>query len=331
MTLALLLQMTMAQAGTIYTIEAGTDTLYAYDTLNDSFTSIGNLGFDFDWGSMVWDPVGQAMYLVHARGSLGLYRINLRTGAATFIGNHNLSDMFGAAFDPNTGYIYGGSFGTWFAIDPATARTRVAGAVSVTFSGLDYLPPANLYVGNSIGAAEFHSVDILTGTTRLLGNANLFINDVGMAWDDDTGLLHGFDYSANHFAFDPANNFSAMPTRSIGFGSWDGAETATGVAANTLQVTQGRCPGNMTFQASDQTPLGNVAFGRGGAGQTIIPRGNCRGTALPVGNLQLVSIQQADPRGVATLTGNVPGGACGTGRLVAMDMTTCAVSNIVTP
>jgi hypothetical protein len=88
----------------------------------------------------------------------------------------------------------------------------------------------------------------------------------------------------------------------------------------------GECPGEMTASVIGATPDGRVAFlyGQRG-GETTIPDGPCRGVRLPVGNAHLVRIVTADSEGNAEISGNVPGG-CGTVAVVAVDLTTCEVT-----
>ncbi len=97
----------------------------------------------------------------------------------------------------------------------------------------------------------------------------------------------------------------------------------------SLSLT-GVCPGGMTAAISGATPRGTVAliFGQR-AGQTTIPTGPCAGTILPLtGSVQLIATTRADGQGRAAVTGPVPPAAC-SARLVALDVATCATSNVV--
>jgi len=95
-----------------------------------------------------------------------------------------------------------------------------------------------------------------------------------------------------------------------------------------LSIGNGSCPGPMTFDLTGATPGGRVAFIHGRCnGQTTIPGNICPGTVLPVGGATLISIVTADGSGNASVGGNVPPAACRRICLVALDITTCGVSN----
>jgi len=125
-----------------------------------------------------------------------------------------------------------------------------------------------------------------------------------------------------------------------------GAWTATQGQSGAWRVTaeaggggldlafSGNCPGTGTFDVTGATPNGNVALVYGfGDGPTTIPSTfPCAGTVLNVGNPNLDNrVVSADANGNATLSTFVPGAACGAVNVQALDVTTCAVSNVVTP
>jgi len=96
----------------------------------------------------------------------------------------------------------------------------------------------------------------------------------------------------------------------------------------------GNCPGTGTFDVTGATPNGNVALVYGfGAGPTTIPNTfPCAGTVLNVGNPNLDNrVISADANGNATLSTFIPTVACGAVNVQALDVTSCAVSNVVTP
>ncbi|MCC6909783.1 MAG: hypothetical protein IT430_17750 [Phycisphaerales bacterium] len=90
----------------------------------------------------------------------------------------------------------------------------------------------------------------------------------------------------------------------------------------------GACPGPMKARITGATPHGRVAVVFGTRDRhTRIPGGPCPGVILPLaGTIRLVGTPTADSEGVVDLTGIVPVEACG-GRLAAVDVTTCEVSN----
>lgn len=93
-------------------------------------------------------------------------------------------------------------------------------------------------------------------------------------------------------------------------------------------------PGMMTARVGGASPNGRLALIRSApnacGGQTTIPPSSpCSGTVLPVGGAVLVRLLNADGNGEAALTANIPTAPCGRICLVALDVTTCDVSNDV--
>jgi len=120
----------------------------------------------------------------------------------------------------------------------------------------------------------------------------------------------------------------------IGQGTIDFSLGLCGEAGPGITLSlEGDCPGAMTARLSGATPGGRVALirsapGRCGGQTTIPPPNPCSGTILPLGGAALVRIVTADGEGNAALTGNVPNSACGRVCLIAVDLTSCEVSNV---
>ena len=90
----------------------------------------------------------------------------------------------------------------------------------------------------------------------------------------------------------------------------------------------GSCP-SFQFTIENATRLSQVALLRaGGLGAFVIPTGKpCAGTLLSLsGSVALAKMLTTDATGKATLSVNVPPGACGTVFLQALDLSTCRVS-----
>lgn len=105
-----------------------------------------------------------------------------------------------------------------------------------------------------------------------------------------------------------------------------------GRAETDLRLS-GECPGAMEATVTYATPHGRVAFIRSGfngclGGSTLPPGGPCAGTVLPIGGAALLRVVAADAEGIARLSGLVPGIACGHICLIALDLTTCRMSNV---
>lgn len=96
----------------------------------------------------------------------------------------------------------------------------------------------------------------------------------------------------------------------------------------------GVCPGAMTLSISGGTPGGTVAvLGAATGGSTTIPNGfPCAGTVLDLGaRLTLISTTSLDGTGSGSVAGNVPAVACGLIQVQALDVATCATSNVTSP
>ncbi|MFG0329048.1 MAG: hypothetical protein ACF8PN_04030 [Phycisphaerales bacterium] len=102
-------------------------------------------------------------------------------------------------------------------------------------------------------------------------------------------------------------------------------------SGQTLTVT-GPCPGVRTFSVTGLTPVVRVYFFRAfGTGSVVIPPGNlCAGTTLGLNNTVIVvGFIPSDAFGNATTTAFVPGWACGTVYVQAIDGANCNTSNVV--
>ena len=110
-----------------------------------------------------------------------------------------------------------------------------------------------------------------------------------------------------------------------------GGEFAFGGSTPPNLTASGDCPGQMTFTAGGMTAGGNVAFAYAfGEGNFVIPGGTCAGTTLGLNaTVQLGAIERADRSGFAVLTTNVPRAACGRVFVQAIDINTCATTNVV--
>ena len=94
----------------------------------------------------------------------------------------------------------------------------------------------------------------------------------------------------------------------------------------------GTCPGPMRFKVEDVTANERVAYLYAhGTGAQRIPNGNpCAGTQLGLNaTVQLAGVERADANGVATLDVNVPNAACGRIYVQAIDLGSCATTNVV--
>lgn len=94
----------------------------------------------------------------------------------------------------------------------------------------------------------------------------------------------------------------------------------------------GTCPGRMGFEVTSATPNKQIAYLYAfGQGTIKIHNGYpCPGTTLGLNaTAKLATIQRADANGTATFITKVPAKACGRVFMQALDISTCATTNVV--
>ncbi|HEX9792814.1 MAG TPA: hypothetical protein VGC54_02415 [Planctomycetota bacterium] len=100
----------------------------------------------------------------------------------------------------------------------------------------------------------------------------------------------------------------------------------------SLTIT-GPCPGSVTVDVSGATPSGSVAFATAlGTGSFVIPGGfPCAGTVLGLSSAGIThrTTRTADAAGNISFPATAPAGACGRLFVQAIDLTTCATTNVV--
>lgn len=333
MTLLLSL-LSAAHAGAILTVRPGDDMLLAFDPPSGSFTEIGTLGVDFDFGGLAWDPNQRVLYLAPGRAAPGLFTVDIQTGAATPVGRHGLTDVFSLAFDPASNTLFAGQASQATGLSVLSTTTGAATPVfdpGFGMSGAAWFPSAQGILTNSIATSEFYLVDPFTRTSTLLGSGGVWLNDAGLAIDPRTDLVWTFDWSGQVYSFDPAARFRAERWYGTG-NALDGAEYVPDVQLDLpeLRLTQGSCPGPVTLEVTNATPNAQLAVVRGTQlGGFTVPVGGCRGTLLPLQNTRLLSQTAADARGRASLPVTLPPQACGLGKLQVVDLSSCALSNLL--
>jgi hypothetical protein len=325
-----------AWAGTIYVVRPGDDMLLAFDTRTRTLNVVGPLGIDFDFGGMAWDARDGVMFMVGGRATPALYTVDINTGRATLVGRHNQTDIFSLAWDPNTDTLYGGQAsqanGLW-RLDQNTGAATFIGNPGIGMSGADWDHLDRGIIANAIATSDFYLIDPANAQATRLGSGGMFLNDGGLAYDPDTAMYYFFDWSGTINSFDPANGYMATPLVG-GLASMDGASSADGFFAPPLRflAVSGVCPGPQEFQVTDLTPGGDVVIMRGERlGDGSVPKGPCRGTALPVTRPRVIDRYVADDQGVIHFTGSSSSQHCGAVKMIALDLTSCDTSNLQTP
>jgi hypothetical protein len=202
----------LACATWMYTINEYSNTVERVDVDTLNFEVIGPLGVAFDFGDLAYDQDSGTLYMVDGRGAEGLYTVDLATGAATLVGIHGVTDLFGLTVDTSTGRLYGASFGgggyggagAFFELDTNSGAATYIGNPGVGLDSLTYDADRDLIIGMEAGPGRFYSINPATGAGTLLGGS-LFVNNGGMAWDpldDDYWLI---DWSGRLYRYEPTN------------------------------------------------------------------------------------------------------------------------------
>lgn len=178
----------------------------------------------------------------------------------------------------------------------------------------------------ALAPGGYHVGIRLVGTGS--GEAFITVSNGGSAQGEPIGNGNSF-FQSYFFGFPVPTDWQNLK----GAGLWDVSIGLCGDAGVALAL-DGECPGVMTARVSGATPGGRVALihsapGRCGGQTTIPPPNPCSGAVLPLGGASLVGIITADGQGNAAVTGNVPGAVCGRVCLLALDLPTCEVSNVV--
>jgi len=260
--------------------------------------------------------------------------VDVNTGAATFVGSHNLPDVFSISVDPSNGFLYALQANSYFGLhrlNKATGAASLIGDPGVAFGGADFANGAIL--ANESFSGNFYAVDPTTAMSRLVGTMPFSPNDSGMAYDPDTDLIYIVDHGGALLEVDPARNF-AVTTLVTGLGTVNGAAIVPDGAPNTGRMElsiQGQCPGQETLTVRNATPNGRVAIATSStAGGFMIPGGGCSGVYLPLNTPRLATTLTANANGEVTVTPNFAGPQCNL-NIVAVDLASCQVTNIANP
>jgi hypothetical protein len=225
-----------AYAGTMYTVNNSTGALMKIDTGTLALTTVGPLGVAFAYGSLAWDSANSTLYMVDGRGAKSLYTVNTTTGAATLVGAHGLTDMFGIAFDTANGIMYGAQEILSSPLQSINLSTGVATAIgtgvgNARLGPLAYNNVTNQLIGlqDCLSCAVLYSINIATGVQTVLRNTGLDTNNSGMTYDPALNRLWDVDVNGRLTYFDPAAGYVQVPVTTF-------ATSLTGLAYVTGAV-----------------------------------------------------------------------------------------------
>jgi hypothetical protein len=252
-----------ASAEVLYTVDESLDTLCTVDTATGIVTPIGSLGVAFQFGDLAYDSSSGVMYMIDGWGNgsstpSSLYRVDLTTGAATFVGSTGATSLFALTFDPVANKLYAAVSTLnplgFYEINRTTGVATFIGDPGVGIDGLTYLGGTNQIVGLFAGPGSLHTIDPATGASTVLSGGGGFVNNCGIAWVPNTNSIYSIDWSGELYQFDVAAGFARTTLWSLG-GPYDGLAFAGGVG----------CPNPVVYCTAGTTSNGCVpAIGASG-------------------------------------------------------------------
>jgi len=182
--LAIPIGVSRAGDGTLYTIDAVDNVLYALDATTGNASAIGSLGLDIVEGDLDFHPATGVLYAMEpGGGSEQIVTINTSTGQAAIVGTLSPADNHaGMAFDAGgTLFVYGVGISstdtdTLYIVDESNGA--VVSSVPVTggnlgaIAGMDFDPTSGvLYVadGATNGTDSLYTLNPVTGLLTLVG------------------------------------------------------------------------------------------------------------------------------------------------------------------
>ena len=169
----------------MYGTTTGTDKLYSIDYRTGGTTLIGDLGVTLMHGLAYDNSTDMLFGVFGMSGGDGLYRIDVSTGNSTLIGNigHFYDDphdtVCGLAVHPITNDLYG-VIGGPTDVSALVRINKTTGSGTLlheytsipNMSGLAFLPDGTLY-GTDNWSGYLHTLDILSGSTQVIGDTGL--------------------------------------------------------------------------------------------------------------------------------------------------------------
>jgi hypothetical protein len=220
-----LFAVTVASAGTLYTVRTGDRMLRTIDTDTLTIKNVGSLGVPFDFGGLAYDSRNGKMFMVTGFADRNLYTVNMNNGQASLVGSHGFNNMFGLAYDSSTDTLYGSlsTTGTGFyTLDRSNGSAKLVGNPGISLDGLAYDSKRDMIVGAYAGPGSLHQIDRSNGSQKLLYDGDFF-NNCGFAYDSEKDLFWLIDWSGNLLQYDPNNGYAPKLVMS-GLGSHDGLE-----------------------------------------------------------------------------------------------------------
>jgi hypothetical protein len=212
--LALRLALTAPLAGaspiytTLYGVAEDPNQLLTIDKATAAPALVGNLGVDASNSDLAMDPTRNILYMSDAAidgfAQVGLAKIDLETGVASFLGDHGASiNIAGLAYVKANDTLYGSDMDSnqLVTIDRNTGATTPVGPFGIIgMRDLAYNPSTDTLYG--IDGFSLFTVNRSTGNATYLGRLNntfTFSNLMdSLAFDASTGQLYGGDWGGTY-------------------------------------------------------------------------------------------------------------------------------------
>ncbi len=222
--LSSLASLTPLQAQFLLTVNNSTGVLTKIDRQTQAITSIGSLGVGFSYGDLAWNPVSSTLYMVDGwGGNKSLYTVNIATGAATLVGAHGVSGLFGLAYDTQNNTLYAASYADsnisthsmLYSLNSVLGTATAIGSMPDGAWALAFNSQLNMLLGVNDGTGNIYQVNITTGGTTLLpslGNTN----NSGATYDSALNLLLDIGVDGYLYSYDIANSYTRTTLLSTG-------------------------------------------------------------------------------------------------------------------
>ena len=196
------------RARALYAINDRTAHLERIDPTTFAVTDIGPLGVPYAFGDCMFNPADQTLYMVDGRGSFGLYRVNLTTGAASLVGFHGVSAMEAIAYHPPTNTVYSIAIDpptNFYSLNTTTGAATTIGPVTGRFQGMAWDSTRSRMV--AFDGTTMFDVDVVTGRMTAIANPQPVV-DYGITYDESIDRFWVVDFNGQILQLDPNAGFA---------------------------------------------------------------------------------------------------------------------------
>lgn len=327
-----------SDASTLYGIEraGGNFNWFAYDIDSGTRSVLGPFVSSVDPsrpGDLAWNNAAEDLtYIPGGPLYRDLFSIVPRTGAATFLDTYT-PELNTISYDTAGSYLYA------FNLGASTSSVYYYSTLSSFTPHLPYTNPstraATMY-GFALAilvdpvSGDVFEYDLTTGVERLVGNLTISPGVIrGFALDLSAYRLLMVDAAGTLYALDPTRAYRADEIAYNLGDVWAMEVVPRPTFVSPTIIDYAPCPGVDPVWIHDMTPGGSVAVLLGTPGISSVPAGGCAGTLLPMASPRLVGMPRANAIGEINLSPTLPASVCGK-KLMALDLTTCTITNTTT-